>query len=260
MISSAILEQPGKWRILGISAGLLLALAPSLALLTALDGTTGTGPVGGNTDVFAAALMRSLAVGLAVSVLAVVIGLPTGVLAGLYDFRLRRVFLALLALPLLIPSFLSAIGISMLRIALGLPADGYLSGLSGTTLAFATFGVPLVAFITLASVRGISRNQVDAARLGGGELHLAACVARAVFPAAAMTGVLAGVLTLSRSRSWTNSRPYRRSLRNPHQLCLAIRLRLGRPAMLPFDWHSFPPGLAHGAHARATISNRSVGP
>lgn len=146
---------------------------------------------------FASLLTRSFAVALAVAALSVLVGLPAGIVAGLYHFPLRRTLLALLALPLLVPSFITAIGLALVRTALGLSPDGLLAGFNGTAIAFALFGVPLVLFITLASVRGISRSQVDAARLAGGERHLFMCVARSVFPAAALTGALAGVLTLS---------------------------------------------------------------
>lgn len=197
MMSCLILERPGKWRGIGIAAGLLLALAPTLALLLSLGQATTNSPAPVFTTVFLNSLIRSLAVALTVAILSVVIGLPAGVMAGLYQFTLRRTLLALLALPLLVPSFITAIGFSMLRIALGLSPDSFLSGFTGTVIAFATFGTPLVAFITLASVRGISRSQVDAARLAGGERHLAWCVTSSVFPAAMLTGILAGVLTLS---------------------------------------------------------------
>lgn len=197
MISCAALERPGKWRVVGLATGLLLALAPPLALLVTLEGTAQASSSTVFTTAFAEALLRSLSVGAVVALLSVAVGLPTGVVAGLYDFPRRRLLLALLALPLLVPSFIAAIGLSMLRIGLGLPGDGLLSGFSGTVLAFTTFGVPLTLFITLASVRGLSRGQVDAARLAGGERHLVGCVARGVLPAAALTSILAGVLTLS---------------------------------------------------------------
>lgn len=197
MISSAILERPGKWRIVGIAAGLLVAVAPSITPLVTLSSVPRTSPLLVFTNGFASLLSHSLAVALAVAVLCVVVGLPIGVVAGLYQFPLRRLLLALITLPLLVPSFITAIGFSMLRIGLGLPADGLLSGFTGTVLAFATFGVPLVTLIALASVRGISRSQVDASRLAGGEAHLFRCVARSVFPAAALTAILAGVLTMS---------------------------------------------------------------
>lgn len=197
MISSALLERPGKWRVIGIAAGLLLALTPVLVLVVTAESSS-SGSLGALMGgAFGTAILRSLAVALATVLLSVAIGLPTGVVAGLYDFPCRQLLLAALALPLLVPSFILAIGLSLLRTVLGLPANGFLSGFSGTAIAFALFGVPLVVFSTMAAVRGISRSQVDAARLAGGERHLFGHVARSVFPAAALIGILAGVLTLS---------------------------------------------------------------
>lgn len=197
MISCAFLEQSGKWRLPAIAAGLLLALVPALVLVSVATGSSTTSFSMVFHSSFTAALGHSLAVALCVALLALLVGLPTGVFAGLYDFPLRRLLLATLALPLLIPSFLSAIGLSMLRTALGLPGDSFLSGFTGTVLAFAPFALPLVVFITLASVRGITRSQMDAARLAGGEWHLVRCVIRSVAPVAALTGLLASVFTLS---------------------------------------------------------------
>lgn len=197
MTSCLILERPGKWRGLGIVAGFLLALAPSLVLLVMRGKLVETTSSPVLTAAFAHSLFRGFAVALLVALLSIALGLPAGVIAGLYQFALRRTLLALLTLPLLVPSFITAIGLSILRIELGLPPDSFLSGYPGTVLAFAAFGTPLVAFVALASVRGISRSQVDAARLAGGERHLTGCVARSVFPAAALTGLLASVLTLS---------------------------------------------------------------
>lgn len=197
MISCLKLEQPGKWRVIGIAVGFLVALAPALVLVVAAESSTSGGLGSLLSGAFGTGILRSLAVAIAAALLSTALGLPTGIVAGLYDFPARRFLLGLLALPLLVPSFILAIGLALARTAFGLSADGLLSGFNGTAVAFALFGVPLVLFITLASVRGISRSQVDAARLAGGERHLFACVARSVFPAAALTGALAGVLTLS---------------------------------------------------------------
>jgi len=197
MISCLKLEQPGKWRVAGLAVGFLIAFTPALVLVFAAEGSRSPDIGSLLGGAFGTRIPRSLAVAFAAALLSTVVGLPAGVVAGLYDFPARRLLLGLLALPLLVPSFIMAIGLSLARTALGLPADGLLSGFNGTAAAFALFGVPMVLFITLASVRGISRRQVDAARLAGGERHLFACVARSVFPAAALTGAVAGVLTLS---------------------------------------------------------------
>ena len=70
MISCAILERPGKWRIVGIAAGLLVALAPSITPLVTLSSVPQTSlPV--FTTGFASLLSHSLAVALAVAILSV---------------------------------------------------------------------------------------------------------------------------------------------------------------------------------------------
>ena len=197
MISCAIIEHRGKWRLPAIGIGLLIALAPAGVLVFAAEGSSATQFSNLLRSGFSTALLRSLAVAFSVASLAVVFGLPTGLVAGLYDFPLRRLLLAALVLPLLVPSFLGAIGLSMLRTALGLPSDSFLSGLTGTVLAFTMFALPLVVFITLVSVRGITRSQTDAARLAGGGWHLVLCAGRNVLPVAVLTGLLASVFTLS---------------------------------------------------------------
>ena len=197
MISSAVLEQPGRWRKIGIGFGLLVALAPAAPLLwptVAGDQLGATAALGAG---FATAVGRSLIVALAAAVVSLAIGLPTGILAALYDFSARRWLLGALAIPLLVPSFLRAIGLSMLRIRLGLPRESLLSGASGSVIAFAALGLPLVIYTTFVAARGLSKSQADAARIAGGETLLVRYAGRSCLPAAALAAMLAGVLTLS---------------------------------------------------------------
>ena len=72
-----------------------------------------------------------------------------------------------------------------------------MSGWSGTVLSFSAPGVALVLYMTMISARHLSKSQVDGVRLIGGETLLFAYAAKAIFPAAVVTAVLAGVLTLS---------------------------------------------------------------
>jgi iron(III) transport system permease protein len=138
---------------------------------------------------FWAALLRSLVVGLAVAGVSLGIGWPLGVRAGLTTFPCRRPLLALLAMPLLLPSFLVAIGLSMLWPGLG--------GLVAVVWAFACVGVPIVAFAALAATLTLTRGQADAARLAGGEPHLLRLALRAAFPLSGLAAALAGVFTLA---------------------------------------------------------------
>ena len=118
MISPAVLEQPGHWRTIGLVSGLLLVISPAMPLLLEVIDWSGAGFDLGSG--FSSSVVRSGVVAIGASVYALVLGFPCGLLAGLYRFPARRLLLALLAVPLLMPSFLWSIGLSMLRIELGL--------------------------------------------------------------------------------------------------------------------------------------------
>ncbi len=197
MISPAVLEQPGRWRTVGIAVGLALAAAPAGALLwpAFLAGSPESTNALGSS--FGNALARSLLVAAGAAVFSFLIGLPTGVFAGLYEFPARRVLLGALALPLLVPSFLWAIGLSMLRIGLGLSPNSVLSGATGCILAFSSLGLPLVVYASFAATRMLSKGQVDAVRLAGGERVLVRYASRSARGVAALAAMLAGVVALS---------------------------------------------------------------
>ncbi|MCK9394118.1 MAG: hypothetical protein M0Q44_00810 [Methylobacter sp.] len=195
MISCGILEKPGRWRSMVMASIFLLAFSPAFPLLWTIlveksaDGLFGSG--------FGTAVFHSLIVAVAVAATSVLLGVPAGLLSALYEFPGRRVLLALIAIPLLVPSFLGAIGFSQLQIYLGLPPDSFLSGPTGTILVFTAAAVPLVLYMTLVSARRLSKSQIEAVRLVGGEVLLFRYTAQAVLPAALLTGMLAGILTLS---------------------------------------------------------------
>lgn len=146
-------------------------------------------PLLGLDSAFWLALGRSVSVCIFAGGVSLAIGWPLGVRIGLTTFPCRRVLLAFLALPLLLPSFLLAIGLSMLWRGLG--------GVSAVVWAFACLGVPLVTFAALAATLTVTRGQADAARLAGGESHLLRLALRAAFPLAGLAAALAGVLTLA---------------------------------------------------------------
>jgi ABC-type spermidine/putrescine transport system permease subunit II len=113
--------------------------------------------------------------------------------------------LALLAIPLVVPSFLWAIGLSQFRIHIGLPSDSILSGFPGTVLAFLCSAVPLVTYMTLVSARRLSKSQIEAVRLFGGERLVFSATVRALLASATLAAALAGILTLADpgpGRSW----------------------------------------------------------
>jgi iron(III) transport system permease protein len=196
MISAVVLEREGKWRIAGITAVLIVALVPAAPLLRRALGAPGAlgGPLHGS---FGGALLNSAAAAFGVAGLALVVGLPLGVLTALYEIPGRRVFLALVSLPLLVPSFLLAIGWSALAIRLGPAFSARLSGLSVPVLVFSAGAIPLVLLLSFASATSLSASQVEAARLAGGETAVFRYACRHVVPVALLGAGLGGVVTIS---------------------------------------------------------------
>ena len=145
---------------------------------------------------FGQSLLTSLSLAIGVALSSVFMGLTLGVLVALYKFPLRLPLVYLQALPLLLPSFLWAIGWSALRSRVPL-LSGILEGYPGCLITFALQATPLVFFSTLAGTNVISATQVDAARLAGGEGLAIRLTLRACLPLAALASMLAGVLSLS---------------------------------------------------------------
>ncbi|MBI3410636.1 MAG: iron ABC transporter permease [Planctomycetes bacterium] len=194
MTSCLWLERPGKVRWLAALALLVLPLLPVLPLcwqaVTNGDALSLGWP-------FSRSLLNSLLVALIVSSLTFLVGLPAGVMSALYEFSGRRLFLSVVALPLLAPSFLWAIGWSALAARLGPWATGLISGYTGCVLVFFAGAFALVLYAAMAATLSLTGSQIEAARLAGGEkavLHYA--VRHAAVPAL-LASVLAGVLTLS---------------------------------------------------------------
>lgn len=193
MISPAVLERSGWWRVPWVAVWLFFGFVPVLPLLW------GSLTPSALTDVdpsFRSALRNSFLVAAAVGFLSLTIGLPLGVTAAIYSFPARRVLLAMFALPMLVPSVLWAIGWSALSVRFA--AVSFLaSGITGCTTVMLAGALPLVAFATLCAVNGLSLSQLEAARLAGGERAvLRYAGGAAAVPAAAAAG-LGGVLTLS---------------------------------------------------------------
>ena len=189
MISCLILERPGRWRIIGLIVALSLCAAPYLPLLIQAGFEVGTL---GNifTDAFVRSLVNSFTVSILVAIVSYTVGLPLGVVPAVFQVRGHKALLALLALPLLLPSFLVAIGWSSLAAVAGEPIHSFINGRGGCVLVFSATGVPLAmltAYIACASLTG---SQLDAVRLSGG----ARAVLRYVFRYASAPTVLAAVL------------------------------------------------------------------
>lgn len=181
----ASLEQPSTWRAAVTFGMLLLVASPTLNMLWR-SLISGSGQA--LRPSFISALENSVIVSLAVSVVAALIGLPLGVLAGRYFFPFREIGLALAVLPLLLPTFLWAIGWS---------AIVGLSGFAGSILSFAAPSISLVALTTLVSSHSLSASQVESALLAGGERGVLKYTSGYVAVPAVSAALLAGLLSLS---------------------------------------------------------------
>ena len=201
------------------------------------------------------ALWRSLLAGAAVAGASLAVGWPLGVQAGLTRFPFCRTLFALLTAPLLVPSFLTGIGLSMLCRGMG--------GAVAVIWAFSCLGIPLVTFSALAATHSITRGQADAARLAGGEAHLFRLALRAAFPLAGLAAALAGVLTLAdpgpgQIFGWQGAAGellvsfaarYDRLLATRQALMLAV---VASVVAWPLAW-KFAPEVAAGLFARDVI-------
>src|SRR6266571_1594085 len=103
MISCLWLERPGKWRAIGVVVLWTCAAVPALPLFWQGVAHPAAAVLGA---AFGAALWNSALVAVLVAVIALGLGLPSGVLTALYEFRGRQSMLMLATLPLLLPSFL----------------------------------------------------------------------------------------------------------------------------------------------------------
>ncbi|MCH7925324.1 MAG: iron ABC transporter permease [Planctomycetes bacterium] len=196
MISCVLLERPGKWRTVGVAALLLFAMLPAIPLLHHLL-TSPSSVASVMTGAFASALRHSLPLGGGVAAISFLVGLPLGVLAALYEFPARRILLALATLPLLVPSFLWAIGWSSLAARLGPVATNAISGFSGCVLVFSSGAIPLALLTSYAACTTLSGSQLDAARLAGADKCVLVCAVRHAAAPTLLAACLGGILTLS---------------------------------------------------------------
>lgn len=196
MISCLILETPGRWRRIGAGVIVTMSILPAVPLLLRLVASPGLA-LSSLNGAFLGALYTSALVAGMVACFSLFVGLPAGVLSALYDFPAKRFLLAMMAVPLLLPPFLPAIGWSSMRANLPAPLASVLSRNLGCTITFAGQGIPLVLLCTYAACGALTESQAQAARLAGGRRRLVWHAARFASAPAVITAALAGVLTLS---------------------------------------------------------------
>ncbi len=180
------------WWVCGV---LCLALIPLLPLVFSVLAQESTEPV--FSDAFRRAMLSSLRLGIGVSLMSLLIGLPTGLLAALYRFPARRPLLLFQAFPLLLPSFLPCIGWSNLAATKWLSWLPTPDGFPGCVFVLGVQAVPLPLFATWAACQNLTASQIDAARLHGGEREVFKLSARACIPVAILAALLGGILSIS---------------------------------------------------------------
>lgn len=184
MASCLFLERPGRWRAVSLGVLLLVVALPNFSLLA--RGAQGGGGLPGS---FVPALLTGVVIALCSGAVSAAIGWPAGVATALYEFRLRRLLLALALLPSLVPPFLLSLGWSYLSPR----ADGILP----CVLVFSSALAPLVLLASHAAVRALPPSLLDAARLAGGDAAVLWSALRYAAPPAILAAAFAGVLTLS---------------------------------------------------------------
>jgi iron(III) transport system permease protein len=196
MISCLIFERPGRWRIIGLTAALGLCAAPMLPLLIQAGSEIGTL---GNifTDAFVRSLFNSFFIAILVGTVSYTVGIPLGVVSAVFHVRGHKVLMALLALPLLLPSFLVAIGWSSLVAGTGEPIHSFINGRGGCVLVFSATGIPLAMLTAYAACTNLTGSQLDAVRLSGGAGPVLRYVFRYASTPTLLAAVLAAILSVS---------------------------------------------------------------
>lgn len=194
MISAMALERASPWRAAGVAA----CFVPVVAFTGPLLWRAATQPASSSISAsFIDAVATSMIAAALVGAIAFIVGLPAGVLAGLYRLSGRSFLLPMIVLPALVPSFLWALGWSSLSQRLGPIAVDTVNSLGGVVLALLSSALPLVFITAFVATRGLTASQIEAVRLGGGERTAVLHACRHSAPPSALGAALAAVLTLS---------------------------------------------------------------
>jgi iron(III) transport system permease protein len=189
---------------LGIASLILLVVAALPLLQVGVDFVTSAGEVARvlSTTRPWQLLGSSLALSAAVTLLALVLGVPLGVLVARTDLPGRRVIWALHAFPMALPPFLLALG--WFRV---FGRQGALGGELSSTLLFGSPGVigtltlaftPVVTSLVAVALLGVDASQEEAGRVMGRPLRVVSRIlVPAVKPAIVLAALLVFTLTLS---------------------------------------------------------------
>lgn len=143
------------------------------------------------------ALKNSLGVFLCQGVLVFPWALTIGVVSGLFDFPLRRVSLALSFFPLVLPSFITAIGIQSLNMFLPYEHMDWVDGFRGSVWTMMVVVFPVATLGTYFAVKSIAKSELESLFQLGGKGLLIKHVLRRAAPSTLACICLAGLVGLS---------------------------------------------------------------
>ena len=146
---------------------------------------------------FSKSVVSTLWLSAGVAVLALLVGLPLGLLAALYRFPARGLLVLFQGLPLLLPSFLLCIGWSNLAATKSLSWLPTPDGFLGCLFVLGLQAVPLSFFATWGACQNLTASQIDVARLHGGEKSVLRLCAHVCLPVAVLASLLGGIISLS---------------------------------------------------------------
>lgn len=110
------------------------------------------------SDQWLASAKNSLVVAAAATVISLLLGVPAGLTLGLRDWRSKKLMMALVISPMVIPTVVLAIGMYAVYAQLGL------MGVWGLAAAHAVIAVPFVVITTMAAARQLDPTLLLAAR------------------------------------------------------------------------------------------------
>ena len=191
-------REPQVFLALAGTALVAACVAPlvSLAVREGASWATAAELLGGSGA--AALLLRSLGLSAAVTLLALGVGVPLGVVVGRTDARGRSAAWLLHAFPAFLPPFLLALGWFHLLGAGGLAGTGATSRVlfseAGVVLVLALAFAPIVTSLVAVGLQALDPSLEDAARVAAGPLR---AVVRILLPSAAPATVLAAIVVFT---------------------------------------------------------------
>lgn len=143
------------------------------------------------------ALRNSLSIFFCQGLLVFPLALTIGVMSALFEFPLRRLSLMLSFFPLILPSFITAIGIQSLNIFLPYEHMDWVDGVYGSVWTLAVVVFPLATLGTYFTVKSIARSELETLYQVGGKRLLLKHAMRRAAPATFVCIGVAGLVGLS---------------------------------------------------------------